>query len=75
MEYKKLYFQVAELTRLSQTLMLMQNIHWLVSEDAPTPTQSVLEFLEECPVAHTYLLGKFKFLVDFKVDNSFFLSS
>ncbi|XP_071521329.1 galactosylgalactosylxylosylprotein 3-beta-glucuronosyltransferase 2-like isoform X2 [Panulirus ornatus] len=49
--------QVAELTRLSQTLMLVPNLHWLVVEDAVAPTRRVLAFLDSCSVPHTYLLG------------------
>ncbi|CAL4118311.1 unnamed protein product, partial [Meganyctiphanes norvegica] len=49
--------QVAELTRLSQTLMLVPNLHWLVAEDAKAPTKRVLAFLNECKVRNTYLLG------------------
>lgn len=52
-----LLVQVAELTRLSQTLMLVPNLHWLVVEDAVAPTKRVLTFLESCTVPHTYLLG------------------
>ncbi|KAK4322885.1 hypothetical protein Pmani_006400 [Petrolisthes manimaculis] len=48
---------VAELTRLSQTLMLVPNLHWLVVEDAVSPTRRVLTFLDTCTVPHTYLLG------------------
>ncbi|XP_063600681.1 galactosylgalactosylxylosylprotein 3-beta-glucuronosyltransferase P-like [Penaeus indicus] len=50
--------QVAELTRLSQTLMLVPNLHWLVAEDAVAPTRQVLAFLDSCSVPHTYLLGR-----------------
>ncbi|MPC27047.1 Galactosylgalactosylxylosylprotein 3-beta-glucuronosyltransferase 3 [Portunus trituberculatus] len=50
--------QVAELTRLSQTLMLVPDLHWLVVEDAVSPTRRVLSFLDSCSVPHTYLLGK-----------------
>ncbi|KAK8754123.1 hypothetical protein OTU49_012261, partial [Cherax quadricarinatus] len=49
--------QVAELTRLAQTLMLVSNLHWLVVEDAVAPTRRVLAFLDSCSVPHTYLLG------------------
>ncbi|XP_069182586.1 galactosylgalactosylxylosylprotein 3-beta-glucuronosyltransferase P isoform X1 [Procambarus clarkii] len=49
--------QVAELTRLAQTLMLVPNLHWLVVEDAIAPTRRVLAFLDSCSVPHTYLLG------------------
>ncbi|KAK8400218.1 hypothetical protein O3P69_003134 [Scylla paramamosain] len=49
--------QVAELTRLSQTLMLVPDLHWLVVEDAVSPTRRVLSFLDSCSVPHTYLLG------------------
>ncbi|XP_042230926.1 galactosylgalactosylxylosylprotein 3-beta-glucuronosyltransferase P-like isoform X1 [Homarus americanus] len=49
--------QVAELTRLAQTLMLVPNLHWLVVEDAVAPTRRVLSFLDTCSVPHTYLLG------------------
>ncbi|XP_050714212.1 galactosylgalactosylxylosylprotein 3-beta-glucuronosyltransferase P-like [Eriocheir sinensis] len=49
--------QVAELTRLAQTLMLVPDLHWLVVEDAVSPTRRVLAFLDSCSVPHTYLLG------------------
>ncbi|XP_064095282.1 galactosylgalactosylxylosylprotein 3-beta-glucuronosyltransferase P-like isoform X2 [Macrobrachium nipponense] len=49
--------QVAELTRLAQTLMLVPNLHWLVAEDSIAPTRRVLAFLDSCSVPHTYLLA------------------
>ena len=34
--------QVAELTRLFQTLQQVSNFHWIVAEDAPTGNCSIL---------------------------------
>ncbi|XP_034936247.1 galactosylgalactosylxylosylprotein 3-beta-glucuronosyltransferase P [Chelonus insularis] len=37
--------QIPELTRMSHTLLLIENVHWLVIEDAKTPTKEVTKFL------------------------------
>ncbi|XP_017461701.1 PREDICTED: galactosylgalactosylxylosylprotein 3-beta-glucuronosyltransferase 3-like, partial [Rhagoletis zephyria] len=39
--------QKAELTRLSHTLLLVENIHWIVVEDAPNRTSLVAKLLAE----------------------------
>ncbi|XP_054169215.1 galactosylgalactosylxylosylprotein 3-beta-glucuronosyltransferase 3-like [Oppia nitens] len=39
--------QKAELIRLSNTLLLVDNIHWIVVEDSPFKTQRVTKFLED----------------------------
>ena len=45
--------QLADLTRLGNTLRLVAGVHWLVSEDRnPTP-RAVRELLEASGLAHT----------------------
>ncbi|CAG2101543.1 unnamed protein product [Medioppia subpectinata] len=40
------FVQKAELIRLSHTLILAQNIHWILVEDSPQKTQLVTQFLK-----------------------------
>ncbi|XP_050677518.1 galactosylgalactosylxylosylprotein 3-beta-glucuronosyltransferase I-like [Leptidea sinapis] len=47
--------QKADLTRLSQTLMLVKNIHWIVIEDSETKTKLVSNFLKESTLKYTHL--------------------
>ncbi|XP_013194965.1 galactosylgalactosylxylosylprotein 3-beta-glucuronosyltransferase I isoform X2 [Amyelois transitella] len=47
--------QKADLTRLSQTLMLVKNFHWIVVEDAETKTDLVKNFLKETGLKYTHL--------------------
>ena len=47
--------QKAELTRLSQTLRLVPNIHWTVIEDSEQKTKLVTNFLMQCQVSYTHL--------------------
>ncbi|XP_032801137.2 uncharacterized protein LOC116938073 [Petromyzon marinus] len=51
--------QKAELTRLSHTLALVPNLHWLVVEDAESPTQLVKHLLSRAarrlPLTHLYV--------------------
>ena len=50
--------QIAELTRMAQTLMHVQNLHWLVIEDAENKTQLVSELLQRTGISHDHLVGK-----------------
>ncbi|XP_060562903.1 galactosylgalactosylxylosylprotein 3-beta-glucuronosyltransferase 3-like [Ruditapes philippinarum] len=47
--------QKAELTRLSYTLRLVPNVHWIVIEDAAAKTVLVSKFLTNCKVPYTHL--------------------
>ena len=49
--------QVAELTRLGQTLMLTQNIHWVIAEDAPTCSPLVAGQLQRLDIPWTHLVS------------------
>lgn len=47
--------QKADLTRLSYTLRLVPNIHWIVVEDSPTKTVLVKKFLSTSKISYTHL--------------------
>ncbi|XP_058015923.1 galactosylgalactosylxylosylprotein 3-beta-glucuronosyltransferase 3 isoform X2 [Ahaetulla prasina] len=47
--------QKAELVRLSQTLMHVRNLHWIVVEDSPSKTQLVSELLVQSKLPFTHL--------------------
>ncbi|XP_031766900.1 galactosylgalactosylxylosylprotein 3-beta-glucuronosyltransferase I-like isoform X2 [Galleria mellonella] len=47
--------QKADLTRLSQTLMLVKNFHWIVIEDSEKKTKLVENFLKESTLKYTHL--------------------
>ena len=47
--------QKAELTRLSQTLMLVPNIHWIVVEDRANTSSLVSKLLVNSGLPHTHL--------------------
>ncbi|CAI5798185.1 galactosylgalactosylxylosylprotein 3-beta-glucuronosyltransferase 3 [Podarcis lilfordi] len=47
--------QKAELVRLSQTLLHVKNLHWIVVEDAPAKTQLVSELLAQSHLHFTHL--------------------
>ena len=47
--------QKADLTRLCQTLMHVQNLHWIVVEDSNHKTSLVTNFLHDCAVKSTQL--------------------
>lgn len=49
--------QIAELTRLGQTLMHVPNLHWLVIEDAKEKTSSVTTYLLKSGISFDHLLG------------------
>lgn len=47
--------QIAELTRLSNTLSIVKNLHWIVVEDFKSTNQRVQELLESSGMSFTYL--------------------
>ena len=47
--------QKAELTRISQTLMHIPNINWIVVEDSFQKTKLVTEFLSKSGLTYTHL--------------------
>lgn len=47
--------QKAELTRLSQTLLLVKGLHWIVIEDAAKPTDLVRNLLKHSGLRYTLL--------------------
>lgn len=55
--YKR-HTQKADLTRLSQTLLHVPRLHWIVVEDSEEKTGLVTRFLENCGVSHTHLAVK-----------------
>ncbi|CAH1401126.1 unnamed protein product [Nezara viridula] len=50
--------QKAELTRLSQTFMLVNNLHWIVVEDAPKKSMLVENLLARTTLNYTHLLAQ-----------------
>lgn len=52
------YVQKAELTRISQTLALVPNIHWIVVEDSETKTDLVRNLLNDSSLLFTHLAAK-----------------
>lgn len=57
--------QIPELTRMSHTLMLVKNVHWLVIEDAYVATKQVTRLLERTKLKFDHLTApmpeKYKF--------------
>lgn len=49
--------QLAELTRLGQTLLHVPAIHWIVVEDAETISLSVAQLLGRLSIPYTHLAG------------------
>lgn len=52
------YVQKAELTRISQTLALVPNIHWIVIEDSEVKTDLVRNLLNDSSLLFTHLAAK-----------------
>lgn len=50
--------QLAELTRLGYTLKHVNNLFWLVIEDAHQPTELVTKLLKHIGVPFEHLVGK-----------------
>uniref|UniRef100_H2YPW2 Galactosylgalactosylxylosylprotein 3-beta-glucuronosyltransferase n=1 Tax=Ciona savignyi TaxID=51511 RepID=H2YPW2_CIOSA len=55
--YKR-HVQIAELTRLSQTVMHVPMFHWLLTEDAHSKTSLVADFLNQSKLSYTHLFIK-----------------
>lgn len=51
--YKR-HTQKADLTRLSQTLLHVPKLHWIVVEDSDKKTDLVSHFLESCGLSYTH---------------------
>ncbi|XP_074095437.1 glucuronyltransferase P [Cotesia typhae] len=47
--------QIPELIRMSHTLLLVENVHWLVIEDAKVPTKEVTKFLNRTGLRFQHL--------------------
>lgn len=50
--------QLAELTRLGQTLKHVKNMMWIVADDAPQPTKQIMNLLYRLKISHKYVLGQ-----------------
>ncbi|GAB6020043.1 Galactosylgalactosylxylosylprotein 3-beta-glucuronosyltransferase 2 [Chamberlinius hualienensis] len=50
--------QMAELTRLGQTLMHISNLHWIVVDDAPTKSKDVENLLKRTGLPYTYSVAQ-----------------
>jgi len=55
--YKR-HTQKADLTRLSQTLLHVPRLHWIVVEDSEEKSGLVSRFVENCGVSYTHLAVK-----------------
>ncbi|XP_011304883.1 galactosylgalactosylxylosylprotein 3-beta-glucuronosyltransferase P [Fopius arisanus] len=49
--------QIPELTRMAHTLMLVENVHWLVIEDANVPTEQVTKLLNRTGIKFQHLIA------------------
>lgn len=49
--------QKAELTRLSQTFLLVPNFHWIIVEDSPNKTPLVSNLLATSGLTYTHLIA------------------
>jgi hypothetical protein len=47
------------MTRLSQTLLHIKNIKWLVIEDANLPTPEITELLKRTGIDFEHMVGKY----------------
>lgn len=52
------YVQKAELTRISQALALVPNVHWIVIEDAEEKSDLVRNLLNDSNLLYTHLAAK-----------------
>lgn len=57
--------QIPELTRMSHTLMLVKNVHWLVIEDATVATKQVTKLLKRTGLKFDHLTGENIWFSDF----------
>ena len=53
--------QLAELTRLGQTLKNVPNMRWIVADDAANPTKQISSLLYRLNITYKYILGKLNF--------------
>jgi hypothetical protein len=53
--------QQPEMTRLSQTLLHLKNIKWLVIEDASAPSPEISKLLKRTGIDYDHLVGQFIF--------------
>ena len=60
--------QLAELTRLGQTLKHVKNMRWIVADDAAVPTKQVMGLLYRLNITYKYILGieLYYILIEFK---------
>ena len=49
--------QIAELTRLSQTLMHVPNLHWVIGEDSASCSKMINSLLERSGILYTHLIS------------------
>ena len=65
--------QLAELTRLGQTLKNVPNMRWIVADDAANPTKQISSLLYRLNITYKYILGQFliTFLVKDKSEKYF----
>lgn len=52
------HVQKAELTRISQTLKLVPNVHWIIVEDSETKTDLVRNLISDSGVVTTHLTAR-----------------
>lgn len=57
---------MADLTRLAQTLMHVQNIYWIVVEDSSKQSRLVSEYLNQTGIAHSYFTSAKRWEVKIK---------
>lgn len=63
--------QLAELTRLAQTLLHVPSLHWIVVEDSSSRSPYIDRFLARIAIPYTHLNGK-RFLISYAdYDNAF----
>ena len=47
--------QIAELTRLAQTLLHVKNLHWIIAEDSPNCSKNIQVLLKRYGIPYTHL--------------------
>lgn len=61
--------QLAELTRLGYLLRNVQNLHWLVIEDADVPSPQVTKVLQRVNIPFSHIIGEFSSAIMTEADN------
>lgn len=51
--------QIADMTRMAQTLMLVRDIHWLVIEDTHVKSEQLSSLLQSFGIRYNYLTGEY----------------